>query len=200
MRCIMACMNKKRNHLNQTKISRFLSLVLRHQPQALHIDLDPQGWTDAEFLLEQLETIKGWKVSWTDLEAIVRDDNKGRYTLKDGRIRANQGHSVPNVLAVSTDPVDPPAVLYHGTTEGSWTLIQESGGLKPMNRHHVHLSADIETAKVVGARRRHQVPVVLVVDAQLMHEHGNEFYLSDNGVWHVERVPLTYLSLMPADG
>lgn len=169
--------------------SKFLALVLRHKPEEIGIELDSEGWTSIPVLLSKLE------MSREELDALVAADAKGRYSISpDGeRIRANQGHSVPGVLAVSLNLVEPPDVLYHGTTRERWLQIQASGGLKPGSRHHVHLSADERTAKQVGSRHRGEL-VVLRVDAAAMHERGLPFYRSENGVWMADFVPLEFVS------
>ncbi len=84
----------------------------------------------------------------------------------------------------------PPAVLYHGTGAGSASAI-ERDGLRKMARHHVHLSADTETARRVGMR--HGRPVIFAVEAASLHATGVAFYCSANGVWLVEAVPPSYL-------
>ncbi len=177
--------------MSQWELSKFLSYVLRHRPDAIGIELDEEGFTDAKVLLAKMaERHPGFAMP--DLEAIVRDDDKGRYTLRDGRIRANQGHSIAGVTAFETTPKTPPDALYHGTSTQNWKRIREAGGLQCMKRHHVHLSPDEETAKRVGARRKGEV-ILLCVNAQRMSEDGYDFFLSDNGVWLVDEVPIDYL-------
>ena len=180
------------------KLGRFLAYVLRHHPEELDLELDPEGWTDVEHLLKQLKRKKGWLVSLRQLREVVEQDSKGRYSLENGKIRANQGHSVA-VQAVEETPVSPPDFLFHGTTQQRWIRIQKSGGLKPMNRHHVHLSADPETALEVGRRRRRETPIVLTVEARLMESEGHRFLRSSNGVYHVDSVPLSYLKVRGTD-
>ena len=139
--------------MSQIELSKFLSYVLRHRPDAIGIELDEEGFTDAKVWVEKMaERHPGFAMR--DLEAIVRDDDKGRYTLRDGQIRASQGHSIEGITAFETTPKTPPATLYHGTSTQNWKRIREAGGLQRMNRHHVHLSPDEETAERVGARRK----------------------------------------------
>uniref|UniRef100_A0AAU2V6G1 RNA 2'-phosphotransferase n=1 Tax=Streptomyces sp. NBC_00003 TaxID=2903608 RepID=A0AAU2V6G1_9ACTN len=71
--------------------------------------------------------------------------------------------------------------------------ITRAEGLRPMDRRHVHLSPDRETATRVGARRGR--PVVLSVDAGAMHRAGHVFHVSANGVWLTDSVPPEYLRL-----
>ena len=118
-----------------------------------------------------------------------------RFALSDDgeRIRASQGHSIEVDLALS--PVQPPALLYHGTASRFVESIR-AGGLHSANRRHVHLSADVATATKVG--QRHGKPVVLVVKAGGMAAAGHVFFLSANGVWLTERVPVKFLDF-PAE-
>ena len=177
--------------MSQIELSKFLSYVLRHRPDAIGIELDEEGFTDAKVLVEKMaERHPGFAMR--DLEAIVRDDDKGRYTLRDGQIRASQGHSIEGITAFETTPKTPPATLYHGTSTQNWKRIRETGGLQRRNRHHVHLSPDEETAERVGARRKGEV-ILLSVNAKRMAEDGYKFFLSDNGVWLVDEVPINYL-------
>jgi putative RNA 2'-phosphotransferase len=171
------------------QISKFLSLVLRHQPQAAGLQLDPQGWVEVDQLLAQFQR-RGWPLDRPRLEQVVATDNKQRYAFDASgqRIRANQGHSVTVDLAL--EPQVPPAVLYHGTAQRFLASIQQSG-LLPQSRQHVHLSAEVETALKVGSR--HGQPVVLQVNAAAMHQAGQVFYQAANGVWLTGLVAPHYL-------
>jgi putative RNA 2'-phosphotransferase len=171
------------------KVSKFLAKHLRHRPERIGITLDEGGWTDVGELLAASAS-HGFPISREELDRTVADNPKRRFAFDESRerIRASQGHSVPVDLELPV--VVPPDVLYHGTVERSLPAIRREG-LRPMGRHHVHLSPDEETARQVGARRGH--PVVLTVDARTMAEAGHEFRLSANGVWLVDRVPPRYL-------
>ncbi|GAA3846201.1 RNA 2'-phosphotransferase [Sphaerisporangium flaviroseum] len=165
------------------RISKYLARHLRHEPHRIGIELDPRGWIEIEVLL-QAAAAHGFPIGREELEHVVASNDKRRYAIEGNRIRASQGHTV----AVDLDlPVaEPPAFLYHGTVRGSLAAIR-SEGLRPMSRHHVHLSPDRETAARVGARRG--VPVVLAVDAAATRAAGHEFRVSANGVWLVDHVP-----------
>lgn len=178
--------------------SKFLAYVLRHHPEELGLKLDPDGWVEVQELLEALQA-QGRATSLEELEQIVADDGKGRYSLRHGRIRANQGHSVGGVMAVDLTPVSPPERLYHGTTRERWELIQRSSppGLRPGQRHHVHLSASPETARQVGNRHRRENFLLLIIDAAAMHRLDYRFFLSENGVWLSDFVPLEFLRPAP---
>ncbi len=174
--------------------SKFLSLVLRHEPARIGITLDASGWTDVAALLAACAA-HGVPITRDDLAQIVATSDKQRFALSpDGaRIRANQGHSVDVELGLA--PASPPTRLYHGTVAAALSSIRATG-LEKRARHHVHLSADRETATRVGAR--HGRPVVLVVRADAMVTAGHTFFRSENGVWLTDRVPPTFLDF-PAE-
>lgn len=178
------------NDQQRIKISRFLSLVLRHRPAEVGLRLDAEGWLWIDELIAGAQR-RGMSLDRQILEEVVATNNKQRFTISpDGqRIRANQGHSVTGI-DLNLTPLEPPAELFHGTIERFLASIRELGLLKG-RRQHVHLSADWETAQQVGARRGK--PIILVIDAAGMHQAGHAFYCSANGVWLVEHVPREFV-------
>jgi putative RNA 2'-phosphotransferase len=182
--------------MSKTETSKLLAYVLRHNPADIGIELDAEGWTDVDILLAQLFKRKGVQLSRFALEEVVNEDKKGRYTIQGKRIRANQGHSLKNIMAIDLTPTTPPDILYHGTFLKAWRDIRKTGGLDKMNRHHVHLSEDFQTAEIVAKRRRNQTPWVLSIDAKQMVADGFHFFISDNGVWMTDKVPLKYLRVV----
>lgn len=177
----------------QTRISKFLSLVLRHTPERIGITLDQAGWTPIDDLLKR-SAIAGICVSRDELQFVLRNCAKQRFAIsEDGlRIRANQGHSQAVDLGYS--PAVPPTVLYHGTHLGVMEVIRLEG-LRKMARHHVHLSSDRATAMRVGQRRGR--PLVLEVNSGQMATDGYMFFQSTNGVWLTDNVPQEYLKFPP---
>jgi putative RNA 2'-phosphotransferase len=171
--------------------SKFLSLVLRHQPELVGLTLLPGGWVRVCDLLEAAE-VHGKALSVQTLEEIVRTSDKQRFSFSpDGAlIRANQGHSA----AVDLDFVAsiPPGMLFHGTATRFIDAIRAEG-LHRMKRHHVHLSSVLETAARVGAR--HGTSIVLGIDAGAMSADGFLFYVSSNGVWLTDSVPSRYITI-----
>lgn len=165
------------------KISKYLSRHLRHEPGRIGVSLDGRGWIEVDILLKALAD-HGFRITREELEEVVERNDKQRFAMRDGRIRANQGHTVDVDLGL--DPAEPPAVLFHGTTDAYLDGIRAEG-IKAMDRHDVHLSPDRETAVKVGSRRGK--PVVLVIDAERMAREGHVFYRSENGVWLTEHVP-----------
>ncbi|MGL5872018.1 MAG: RNA 2'-phosphotransferase [Xenococcaceae cyanobacterium] len=171
------------------KISKYLSYHLRHHPEELGLELAAGGWVSVEKLL-YASSENGFSISRKELEEVVKSNDKQRFSLDvtGNRIRANQGHSISVDLQLQS--MQPPQVLYHGTSDRAVSSILETG-LQKMSRHHVHLSTDIETAKKVGSRRGRSV--VFIVDAAAMFEDGYQFFCSENQVWLVDRVPPQYI-------
>ena len=173
----------------ETKMSKFLSYVLRHAPESIDLSLDATGWVGVDELLAAAQR-HGKVLSRAELEYVVANNAKKRFAFSaDGlRIRANQGHSVEVDLAYA--PAEPPEMLFHGTATRFLESIRRTGLLKQA-RHHVHLSADEATALAVG--QRHGKPVVLRVFAAQMRAGGFVFFKSANGVWLTETVPPQYI-------
>lgn len=178
--------------MNKKSLSKFLSLVLRHKPEAINIKLDENGWCSVEELLEKCNQ-NGKSITRDILREIVAEDEKGRYSFnEDGeKIRANQGHSIKVNLELKEKT--PPKYLYHGTVERFLKDIM-SQGLKKMKRQHVHLSGDLETAHKVGNRRGKAI--ILRIDAERMNKAGHKFFISENGVWLIDNVPAGYIELV----
>ncbi|PDS95465.1 RNA--NAD 2'-phosphotransferase [Rhizobium sp. S9] len=176
------------------ELSKFLSLILRHEPAKFGVVLDGSGWTPIDPLITQVRVAGFPDFDRETLDAVVENDSKKRFTISnDGlRIRAAQGHSVEVDLGLN--PSKPPAALYHGTAIANVDSIRENG-LLPGKRQHVHLSSDYDTAINVGAR--YGKPVVLSVDAERMFADGINFIQAENGVWLTDVVPAQYLIFDP---
>jgi putative RNA 2'-phosphotransferase len=174
----------------QTRLSKRLSLVLRHRPETAGLTLDANGWVSVADLLTAL------RITRADLELVVRNNDKSRFVIAAGsdgveRIRANQGHSRRVDVDLGLPPARPPATLFHGTPRTNLAPILREG-LCSRSRHHVHLSPDVATALVVGRRRSPDV-AVLAVEAAAMAEAGHVFHRSENGVWLTAVVPAAFL-------
>lgn len=172
-----------------SKESKFLSRVLRHEPEAAGVVLGPGGWVAVDELLRGMKAV-GHAMKLDDLLRIVSENDKQRFTLSDDgrRIRAAQGHSVDVDLGL--EAAVPPTELYHGTATANLDAIFAEG-LMPGRRKHVHLSSDKDTALRVG--QRHGKPVALLVDAAGMHAAGHGFWQADNGVWLTDTVPPAFI-------
>lgn len=173
--------------------SKFLSLVLRHQPETIGIQLDAEGWTDVSILLQQMIKHRN-PLKLQELIEVVENNDKKRFQLSNdhSKIRAVQGHSTHHVQREYI-AMTPPDMLYHGTATRFVDDILEQG-LISGQRHHVHLSADLVTATKVG--QRHGKVVIFRINTQQMQQDGFKFYQAENGVWLTEKVPNHYLSLM----
>lgn len=173
----------------KVKISKFLSLVLRHNPGDIGLRLDEAGWAEIAELVEK-GSKAGVKLTSERIRQIVASSDKQRFSISENglRVRANQGHSI--VVDLGLQKVEPPLLLYHGTTIRNLAAIRQQGLIKG-NRQYVHLSANKETAEMVG--KRYGRPVVLTIKAGCMHRDGFNFYLSINGVWLTDHVPTEYI-------
>lgn len=182
------------NSDNEQNFSKFLSFILRHKPEEIGLTLQENGWVDTNKLLKAINTHanSNWLVYMQGLEVVVNNDKKGRYSFNEDKtlIRANQGHSIKD-LKMEFKEVTPPKYLYHGTSEETVKKIFNSGELKPMSRQMVHLSKDIETATNVG--KRHGKPSILVIDTESAVKDGIKFYISENGVYLVDKLSTNYI-------
>ena len=170
--------------------SKFISLILRHNPQVIGISLDEHGWADVKELIDGINRTEGHSLDMDTLDEIVRTDEKQRYSFNEDHslIRANQGHSIP--VDVELEEKTPPDILWHGTGQKYVSSIDVQG-LIPKSRLYVHLSSDMETARKVGSR--HGRPVIYQVECRKMTEDGYRFFLSANRVWLTKEVPVEYL-------
>lgn len=171
------------------KVSKRLSYVLRHHPEAIELVMDEEGWVEVDMLLDRFSN-NYFPITLDNLKTVVAENNKKRFAFSDDEayIRASQGHSLN--IDLGYEVIKPPECLYHGTATRFIHSIREQG-LKKQKRHHVHLSADEDTATQVGSR--HGKPIILIVNALEMHQEGYKFFQSENGVWLTEKVPVKYI-------
>jgi len=197
--------------MNDTKLSKLMALMLRHQPEKFGLKLDSEGWCKLIDLNEVLSKETNLVIGFGVISRIVNNDKKKRYSMKhylsndetiqghtegespkfllqDWKIRANQGHSTDKV-SISHDKVVPPELLFHGTYEKAYDVILKEG-ISKMKRHHVHLTEDFNTAINTGSRRGK--PNIIIIEALMMHKNGHIFFRSENGVWLTESVPINY--------
>ena len=170
-------------------LSKFLSFVLRHKPEAIGLVLGDNGWVEIADLVTKA-TAGGEVFTAEDVLTCAANNDKKRFTISDDglRVRAAQGHSVEVDLALT--PTTPPDILFHGTATRFVDAIRAEG-LKPQSRQQVHLSRDEATALKVG--QRHGKPHIFQVEAGRMQADGYHFYVADNGVWLTDAVPSGYL-------
>jgi putative RNA 2'-phosphotransferase len=177
------------------RISKFLSLILRHEPARVGLKLESAGWVGVTELLEAVNR-NGVSLTLDQLTHVVVMNDKKRFAFSEDsqRIRASQGHSVE--VDLQYERQTPPELLYHGTPERFQESIRATG-LRKGQRHHVHLSPDPQTATKVGQRRGR--PVVLTIRSGEMHCQGHVFYRSANGVWLVDHVPVQFIEFKTPD-
>ncbi|MCK9386193.1 MAG: RNA 2'-phosphotransferase [Nevskia sp.] len=185
------------NERNFSEISRIVSHALRHEPWVYELALDSEGWVQVETLLLALRTEqqKWANLCANDLVEMIGQSGKKRHEIRDGRIRALYGHSVPEKLR--NTPAEPPAALYHGTAPETVVKIKEEG-LKSMDRQYVHLSIDTEMALQVG-RRKSLRPVILKVTALSAWRAGVKFYTGNDRIWLADMVPAVFVTACTAE-
>lgn len=167
------------------KTSRYLSKLLRHDPDDLQ--MDSNGWIKVNDLLNKID------ISLEELDIIVETNDKKRFRYNEdkSKIRANQGHSIN--VDVQLDVKEPPHRLYHGTAYRNKESILKNGIVK-MKRQHVHLSQDIDTALNVAKRHcKNDTPIIFEINSKLMSFDGYKFYLSNNDVWLTDYISTIYI-------
>lgn len=174
--------------MSLTKESKFLSLVLRHKPQAVGIRLDCAGWADVQDLVSGMS--KFLPFNFNMLEEIVRTDAKQQYTFNEDktRIRAIGGHSIP--VDLDLNAAVPPEFLWYGTGEQYAPSIHQQG-LIPQDQPYVQLCAEPDAACMIGLRYGNLV--LYRVLSEKMAQLGYSFYRSDDGAWLTDSVPAAFL-------
>jgi putative RNA 2'-phosphotransferase len=180
------------NEKTAKSVSKFLSLVLRHSPETINLELDENGWADVEELITKCFKNGNSLNPLTAelLDYVVENNDKKRFAFNEDRtkIRASQGHSIS--VELNLNEAEPSEFLYHGTVDKFLESIKKEG-LQKMSRQHVHLSKDRETAIKVGRRRG--VAQILTIKSREMFKDGFKFYLSENNVWLTDEVPVKYI-------
>lgn len=176
---------------NLRRLSTVIAKALRHTPEEFELDLDDEGWGSTSDLLNSLRSQRiAWRnITEADFAAIIAQSDKPRFEMRDGRIRALYGHSLPKKLAKT--PGVPPEILYHGTNRVALPLVMQHG-LKPMGRQYVHFSVDLDMAQRVAKRKGEEV-IILTVQAGEAHHDGVVFYIGNDLVWLADHVPASYL-------
>ena len=172
------------------ELSKFLSYVLRHEPEHIDLELDEDGWAVIEDLI--CGAAEKWScLTYSMIREVVLSGDKKRFEISDdgARIRAIQGHSTKLVSRKYLE-FEPPEFLYHGTAVRFLDSIRQQG-LIAGARHHVHLTQDKVTACKVG--RRYGVVALLQVDSQKMFAQGFKFFKAENDVWLTACVPADFL-------
>lgn len=185
---------ERKMKMKNNDLSKFLCMILRHKPETIGITLDSHGWADINELIRGINNYYGDNaIDHEKLAKIVDTDNKNRYSIDEDfeRIRCNQGHSIK--VDVELKQATPPSVLYHGTTIEALQKIKESGHVSKMSRLYIHMNQDVSKAEQSAKRWKGKIPTVLWIDTDAMVGDGYEFYLSENGVWLVNDIPIKYV-------
>lgn len=179
------------------RLSRFLSLVLRHKPESVGIELDPAGFVDLDALAAAIAAQPGWPGVTTEAIRRLAQQDARRYELAGPRIRARYGHTVP--IETPGTPVIPPEWLYHGVPPSSLETLR-ADGLRPLDRQFVHLSATRQDALAIATRHSSEALVVTVL-ARRASDDGVQFYHASSGIYLTRHVPPQFLHLPnPASG
>jgi putative RNA 2'-phosphotransferase len=190
-------MSTKKNEM--IRLSKLMSFVLRHDPTALDLALDAEGWIDLTDFVAAISSQPKWRaVTRGDIETVVTTSDKQRFEIQAGRIRARYGHS--RAAQPTYEPVTPPAILYHGTPRRNLAAIQQDG-LRAMSRQYVHLSATAEMALTVG-RRRDAQPALLKIRAAEAHTASVVFGTPSgevDDVYLVKALPPTFIDFVDVD-
>lgn len=171
------------------KNSKYLSLLLRHNPEKEGLKLDEYGWCNVDELLKKLGMAKN------ELDLIVESNDKKRFRYNNDhtQIKANQGHSI-KITPDFKQPSHLPKFLYHGTS----ILLKDKilkEGIKPMSRDFVHLSGDVKTARMVGMRHAKNENNLWIIKIE-SHDLKNAYpiFISENGVFLVKKVPPEFIT------
>jgi putative RNA 2'-phosphotransferase len=179
--------------INYTKLSKEVSYALRHAPWEYELELDKNGWVPVCQLLQALHQAAEWQnVTLDDLNKMIEKSKKMRHEIKDNNIRALYGHSIP--MKIVKEEAIPPSVLFHGTAHDFLSKIEKTG-LSPMSRQYVHLSEDIETAKLVG-KRKDKNPIILKINTENARTKGVKFYLGNEKVWLADKIPVEDIEIL----
>ena len=181
-------------------LSKFLTLILRHKPDILGIQLDKRGFVNLDILVERIKKVKNFSwVTKRDILSLVESDEKGRFEIKKANknllIRARYGHNINLDIEIEYEKVEPGSIkyLFHGTNSKvlPWILKE---GLMPMARKYVHLSPTPEDAYMVGSRRRGKV-VILKIDVERYLKDGGIIWKATDKVYLAKHIPPQYLSI-----
>ncbi len=172
----------------ESKVSRYMSYLLRHNPEGLRIDR--YGFVDLDELYRKLK--ERFSIDKSFIYRIVEKGEKKRFEIVENKIRALYGHTIPVEIELKEDKNT--KVFYHGTTSEAVFKILKSG-LKPMKRLWVHLSPSVEIARDVGLRRTRK-PVILKVNAEAARKDGIKFYKATDKVYLCSFVPPKYIEIV----
>ncbi|MEM1513516.1 MAG: RNA 2'-phosphotransferase [Candidatus Thermoplasmatota archaeon] len=180
------------NDKEAKKLSSLMVGILRHFPQNFDLKIDKNGWVEIDKMAEAIKNkVEGFYwVRRKHIEAIATTDEKGRYQIKEGKIRATYAHTID--VDLSDLPDADADELYYPVTEEELEIVLEQG-LLPVDRNKVHLSGSIEKAVEAG-KRRCENPVILKIDVKKAIEDGIKIKKAGNEVYIADKIDGKYIS------
>lgn len=186
----------KKNLQRLKRLSKLMSYILRHRPDEFGLVLDFEGWVSIKELLKAIREEEGWShVRESTIHEVMISLDRERFEVKEGKIRALYGHSVPTKIEYPES--EPPELLYHATRRRSYPVILQKG-LLPMSRQYVHLATTPELAMRIG-KRKDPYPVLLTVEAGRAYREGVNFYRAQELIYLADRVESRYITGPPLD-
>jgi len=187
----------RRQQAKRRRLSKFLSLLLRHRSDKFPLRLDAAGYADLRDVLRILKGLPNFRwATRADVNAVIEMPGRRRYEVVKHdagheRIRALYGHTA---VRPTYPAVTPPDCLYHGTAPENLDAILHHAGLEPMARQYVHLAVDEDTARSIALRYTH-APVILRIGAMAAAGAGLTFYNPTEGIYLTESVPPVYIAI-----
>ncbi len=181
---------------DRRRLSRFLALILRHQPENFGLSLDSDGFAPLDQVWAQVIQQFGSAFTSEDLEAVVAGDSHGkrRYEISGDRIRALYGHS--DAPPIEYPMAEPPERLYHGTVIAALESIRREG-LSAQSRQYVHMTTNHAIAAEV-AKRHAENTVILTIRAGDAYRAGVAFYHPETQHYLAKHIPPAFI-VVPSD-
>jgi putative RNA 2'-phosphotransferase len=173
------------------RFSRWMSYVLRHNPERYGLQPDRYGFVDFEEFL-QIASRRYPDLGADRIRALIEASGTSRFEIAGERVRARYGHSI--AVDPVGPPVEPPEALFFGTDASSADTIAAQG-LIPADRRHLHLSTTPEEALTI-AQRKTSNPMVFRILAQDAHKTGVAFF-RESELFLTARVPPAFLVREP---
>ncbi len=169
------------------RVGRMMAGILRHFPERFELQMDGRGWVDLEQFVESIKRSRQNYARWLrteHIQALVETDEKGRYQIDGGMVRATYAHSVD----VNLDDLPEATAdhLYFPVAEEELDMVLETG-LRPSDRNMIHLSGSAEKAYSAGRVHMHD-PIILSVDVGKANMGGNFIFRAGKAVYVTDAV------------
>jgi putative RNA 2'-phosphotransferase len=179
------------SNASQIRLSKLLSLILRHRPEEFHITIDRYGFANIEEILRPLQERLPW-VTRDDINDVVYHSEKQRFEIIGEKIRARYGHSFP--VQIDLPPIIPPEFLYQAVVSEAVEKILQHG-LSPQDRQYVHLSLSLQVAGELGQKMSPD-SVILRILAQKAASEGNVSFFEAGPVILTAFVPPEFIEVV----